>query len=320
MPPGYYPIGPYGPLPPAPPRTWTVFLAFTVAFTAGCIGAGLVALVIAFAIHGPEIFNPEDPGSQDRLQSAIQDPRVLLPMLGATQVVIGGVALGAAFFSPTPLVRRLRLVPAKLPWYGYPIVALGTLALGMTLGILIEMLGFGDHGVLQEFEEAMGNLRGVMIVIAAAVIGLAPGFGEELLFRGYIQTRLRQRWPRLLALLTASVMFGLLHMDLVQSPMAVLLGLWLGEVADRTGSIWPAIVGHTFNNAAATVLSAVVPAESDAMETWSWLAITVPVFALCLVYVLMRRVVEPEPDPVPAPPPVPQTSPFWMPPPTGPGV
>ena len=32
---------------------------------------------------------------------------------------------------------------------------------------------------------------------------------------------------------------------------------WLGEVADRTGSIWPAIVCHVFNNAVATIMAGV---------------------------------------------------------------
>ena len=148
----------------------------------------------------------------------------------------------------------------------------------------------------------------------------APGFGEEFLFRGYIQTRLGQRWPRLLALLVTSLLFGVLHMDPVQSTMAVFLGLWLGEVADRTGSIWPAVAGHAFNNAAATVLSAFVTTGGDPTESWVMLAVTVPVFAACLAYLLRRPVVETEADPAPLPPSVPLPAPFYTPPPGIPGA
>jgi hypothetical protein len=279
------------------PRVWTVFVAFFVAFFPGCIGAGIVAVAIALILHGPEVFNPENP---DGMEAVLREPAIFLPMMLSTQVILAGVALGAAYFSPTPMRRRLRLGRAKLPWYGYPVVAVGTLALGMTLGTLIELLGLGDLGVLQEFEEVMTGLRGVALVAATLVIGLAPGFGEEVLFRGYMQTRLVQRWPRLLAIFVTAVLFGVMHMDVVQGAFAICMGLFVGEVVERTGSIWPAIVGHAFNNAVATLLSALVPSDvADAYTGWAILT-TATVFALCTLYLLWRPVVPVEEDPAPA--------------------
>jgi hypothetical protein len=303
-----------------------VFTLFAIAFLSASTVAGIVALVMALALHGPEFINPTHPEHHDRLEAVFREPPVFLPMLLATQAVLLVAALSAAYLSPTPLRRRLRLGRPALPWYGYPVVCVGTLALGVTFGVLIELLGFGDHGVLKEFERAIAGMRGGLLVAAAAVIGLAPGFGEEFLFRGYIQTRLRQRWPRLLALVVTSLLFGLLHLDPVQSTMAVFLGLWLGEIADRTGSIWPAVIAHAFNNAAATVLSALLATtDGDATETWKTLLVTVPIFTLSLAYLVWRPVVEVEPDPSPAPAPVPPSfappaPPYYMPPPGVPGA
>lgn len=329
-PPGYVPGGPsyevaYATPPwalPGKPRIWTVFVAFVAAFGPGCIAAGVVAVGMAVVLHGRDVLDPSAPEHQERIEGLIREPPIFLPMLLATQVVLTGVALCAAYLSPTPLTRRLRLGRPKLPWYGYPILALGTLALGYTFGVLIELLGFGDQGVLKEFETVMTGLRGGVLIAAAAVIGLAPGFGEELLFRGYIQTRLQQRWRRLVALLVTSFLFGLIHFDPVQSTMAVGLGMWLGELADRTGSIWPAVVGHAFNNAVATVMSALIPPETDTADAWVMLMVTVPVFALCLVYLLRRPVMPVEVDvPPTAPPPdFAVESPFRTPPPGLPGA
>jgi membrane protease YdiL (CAAX protease family) len=277
---------------------WTVFVAFVAAFLVGSFGAGMVAVILAVAIHGPELLQ-----DMPRFQSVLLQPPIFLPMLFATQVIIAAVALAGAMLSPVPLRGRLRLGRALLPWYGYAILTVGTVALGLASGIVIDLLGFGQRGVLEEFGRAMAGLRGPMLLLAAAVIGLSPGFGEELLFRGYIQTRLRQRWPRLLALAVASALFGFIHFDLVQSTFAVLLGLWLGEVADRTGSIWPCIVGHAVNNALATVVGALTGGgEAGAAGTpYVALAVTTAVFVVCLVYLLRRPVVEPEPVPQPEP-------------------
>ena len=290
------------PVPRPPPRVWTVFVAFAVALGVGIVVAGLVALAVAVALEGPGVM--EGP---DRLEAVLARPPVLLSSLFATQVVLTGVALSGALLSPTPLRRRLRLGAAVLPWYGYGVVVLGTVALAYTSSIVIEMLGLGDQGVLEEFERSVAGMRGALLVLAAAVIGLAPGLGEELLFRGYIQTRLRQRWPRLLALAITSLLFGIIHLDPIQGTFAMLMGLWLGEVTDRAGSIWPAVVAHTVNNAGATVLGALAGAheagETAPIEAPWFLIVSLPLLALCLLYVLRRPVLPPEEPPeAPLPP------------------
>lgn len=341
---GYPP--PYGGLyapPPAPPRVWPVFVAYLIAFGPGCIAGVFVAIVAALIIHGPQAFQsgppvPSDPDSTYGAGSTtapaavdpeamMREPGILLPMLLTLQLVLLAVSLAGGILSPTPLKRRLRLVRAVLPWYGYAIVAVGTLAFGYSSGVLIELLGLGEEGVLEEFEKAIAGMRGVTLFLTALVIGLGPAFGEEFLLRGYMQTRLAQRWTRMTALFITSLLFGVLHMDLVQGTMAVGMGLFLGEVADRTGSIWPAVAGHAFNNTVATVIGAYFggltsadPAAGDvaAGTAWQALLVSVPVFLLCLLYVL-RRPVAPTPY---EPPPAPLTPapPVYMPPTAGPVV
>ena len=328
LPPGSgYPL-PYGGyyVGPTPPRVWTVFVAYLIAFGPGCVAGVFVAIVAALIIHGPQAFGPGGPGpagpGPDSAPTTVVDPEammrepgILLPMLLTLQLVLLAVSLAGGILSPTPLKRRLRLGRAVLPWYGYPIVAVGTLAFGYSSGVLIELLGLGEEGVLEEFEKAIAGMRGLTLFLTALVIGLAPAFGEEFLLRGYMQTRLAQRWTRMTALFITSLLFGVLHMDLVQGTMAVGMGLFLGEVADRTGSIWPAVVGHAFNNTVATILGAYFGGLSSADpaaagqvaagELWQALLVTVPVFALCLLYVLRRPLVptpyEPPPAPIPAP-------------------
>jgi len=53
-----------------------------------------------------------------------------------------------------------------------------------------------------------------------------------------------------------SLLFGLNHWDLVQGTFAVAIGIYLGYLTERTGTIWPAIFCHAANNSLATLAAA----------------------------------------------------------------
>ena len=94
-------------------------------------------------------------------------------------------------------------------------------------------------------EERLGpHLAGAStsgIVLLAALAGL----GEELLFRGVIQTWLAARYPLWLALLLASALFGLGHwLSAAYAVLAGLIGLYLGVVFLVTGNLLAPIVAH----------------------------------------------------------------------------
>src|SRR5688572_27550812 len=186
LPPQALPVYPYADpmtyaLRPRPPRVWTVFVAFAVAMLGGLILPAFVMVPIALARFGPTAF--EGGMSEDKLAVVLGDPVVFLPTIASTQVVLVAVSLAGAMLSPVPWQKRLRLERPRLPWYGLVVVVVGTLAMGLGGSLLIELLGVGDKGTLKMFQDALGGLRGPTLVAAALVIGLAPGFGEEMLFR-----------------------------------------------------------------------------------------------------------------------------------------
>jgi membrane protease YdiL (CAAX protease family) len=83
---------------------------------------------------------------------------------------------------------------------------------------------------------------------------LAP-IGEELLFRGALFGWLRGRagaWPTILVF---AVLFGAIHILPILMPVGFTLGLGLGWVRERTGSVLPGIFFHIAHN---TALFAVV--------------------------------------------------------------
>ena len=78
-------------------------------------------------------------------------------------------------------------------------------------------------------------------------VAVIPAILEEVAIRGILLQPLR-RYGDWFAIIVSSIIFSLLHGNMVQIPYTVLAGVYFGYVAVATGSIWPSIVLHFFNN------------------------------------------------------------------------
>ncbi len=99
------------------------------------------------------------------------------------------------------------------------------------------------------------------LVASAALFALAvivAPVTEELLFRGWIYTGLRFHWGLWPALLTTSALFAGAHYESTHLyALAVFpIGLALGIIRERTGSIKASILFHAANNFVALALAA----------------------------------------------------------------
>jgi len=91
------------------------------------------------------------------------------------------------------------------------------------------------------------------------VIGLAPAFCEELAFRGFILAGLRRMGHKWGAIVLSAVIFGLAHGILQQSLGACVVGIVIGYVAVKTGSLWPGVLYHLVHNSLSVLLSRLSP-------------------------------------------------------------
>lgn len=81
-------------------------------------------------------------------------------------------------------------------------------------------------------------------------IGIMAPLAEELVFRGAVLRALLQWRPdnHWLGIAVSAALFALVHMNPAQMPHAFLIGLLLGWMYYRTGSIIPGMVYHWVNN------------------------------------------------------------------------
>lgn len=80
-----------------------------------------------------------------------------------------------------------------------------------------------------------------------AVVILGP-ITEELIFRGLVYTRLRRATTPIVAALLSGVAFGIVHGNMIQFFYAAALGVVLGLVMERYGSVLPCMIIHILFN------------------------------------------------------------------------
>jgi membrane protease YdiL (CAAX protease family) len=107
----------------------------------------------------------------------------------------------------------------------------------------------------QLVEQLQADSTVAVILLALAIVVFAP-LGEELLFRGFLQQRLELLWKDITrAVLVTSMFFALIHMNPYWIIQIYLLGVILGYLAWRTGSVLPSFILHGLNNGLALILN-----------------------------------------------------------------
>jgi ABC-2 type transport system permease protein/sodium transport system permease protein len=91
-----------------------------------------------------------------------------------------------------------------------------------------------------------------LILVALAAV---PAIAEELFFRGYLFRAISERWGSIAAVATTALLFALFHafgatgVTLQRIVPSLLMGVALGALALRSGSVFPGMILHSFNNA-----------------------------------------------------------------------
>ena len=151
------------------------------------------------------------------------------------------------------LTRAAEVSPNWLrtrPWavlFWSSLAALGAIIPSDWLQSLLPKL---PNVVEEEFDMILQNRWGYL------AIGLLAPLCEELAMRGAILRALLQS-PKLSpwgAIVISALFFALIHLNPIQMPHAFLIGLLLGWMYTRTGSIVPGVAYHWANNTAAYVM------------------------------------------------------------------
>jgi membrane protease YdiL (CAAX protease family) len=226
-----------------PSRPWHVFATYAAAV------AGIFATT-GIAIETLHTIYPDVP--EATLLGSL--PGLIAGTIAASTGLLLTLVLVVRPLTPA----RLRLLPGWETGPTLAVVVLGLLALGQALESVVVLAGLGDSPALVLIRRMLEGTTGPDLFGAVVVLGLIAGAAEEIFFRGYMQSRLREHWPPLASVVVTSAAFAVLHVDisLVHIVLAFALGLYLGWVVETTGSALPAITCHIVNNVLFTLQTA----------------------------------------------------------------
>ncbi len=168
-------------------------------------------------------------------------------------------ALKAPFIKLNAPVKREE--GRKCSWFTLGIILfIGTLAIGMAIDPIMSEFELPD--ALKKIYEKMelSNIDNLL-----SVVFLAP-LCEEFIFRGTIQRALCHRELPISAIFISAILFGVIHLNLVQGVGAFLIGLFIGYAYYKTHSLWVAVFLHFVNNGTSYLTVSLMPKEMSLMN------------------------------------------------------
>lgn len=198
-----------------------------------------------------------------------------------TLVGIGALALPLWWLLCTTRLQakdmRIMIPTAWSPGFCLP-VFLGLANFGNLLGgLLCRVFGIEQPGTLL----AAGGME---LFVQFLSLCLVPAVTEELFFHGALQGLLRPSGSAA-AIFGTALLFGLLHLDLAQGLTAFICAVFLGWLAERSGSILPGMLLHFINNTLAflTLYLRLYAPAAAAMAIELFILLFFPVFAAWLI-------------------------------------
>lgn len=203
---------------------------------------------------------------------------------GVLSLIIFGIWYRKVFVKPYQ--ERRRHYPGGFSFH--TIVSLLFLAVGLqyVTSLLVQGLSLVRPDLVAQYSTDMSS-RGydnISMILLIYTILLAP-IVEELVFRGLIFRYARHVMPFWLANIWQALLFGIVHLNPVQSLYAFVLGLFLGWICHRGHGIRYSIPLHIAFNILGSLFSELISMSlALSFPLFSALGIVLTVFALWLFY------------------------------------
>ncbi len=172
-------------------------------------------------------------------------PSLVLLLLMTVSLVLRRQRLSSLGLARVARAGRMALVVFALT------VGWTLLTLAVTMPLLERLTG--QRQDVSDFADLKGDLATTLILIVLS--WTLAAVGEELAFRGYLQTRMREVMPPgtaglVVAVVASSALFGLIHTE--QGAVGVGLtfvdALFFSVLRYRYRTLWAAVLAHGFSN------------------------------------------------------------------------
>lgn len=210
----------------------------------------MTALAMVYQIASPDAFNAAV-SSEDAMMELYN--QLIGKYLESGTLIQGMSALAVIpvmwiFFHRDRVKERMMgIIPnKKAPIWKYAAVVF--LSLTLCLG-LNNLIAIGNLSVADEaYTQTMEALYSAAFPVQVVCLGILVPVSEELVFRGLLFRRLRERGTFLQSAFYSAVVFGLMHMNMIQMLYGFILGMMLAYMYEKYGSVKAPILAHMTMN------------------------------------------------------------------------
>jgi len=183
-------------------------------------------------------------------------------LISEAALVLPGLLALKAFRMPFSTTLGLNPIPSRTTLL---VVATAAALWVMSLGLFEVQyaLWAPPPGYLEAFERLHDALRpkdALDALVSVVAIAAAPAICEELLLRGIVLPALRPALGAVGAIVASAALFAFIHMDLYRAAFTFTLGLALGILRVRTGSLLAPVLAHALVN---TITFVAAPLTDD---------------------------------------------------------
>ena len=139
---------------------------------------------------------------------------------------VRGLLFSTGFLKPAAWIGLVSLLPLLAINYGYH-------------SLIVNLFGVSMDDYGEIFTSAYGPIFFICVM---------PAIVEEIAFRGIIQHLFEKVLGPWLAIGAASALFSAAHFTIFSAPYLALVGVLLGWIKWKTGSLYPAMLAHFIHN------------------------------------------------------------------------
>ena len=142
-------------------------------------------------------------------------------------------------------------IKGNLTWTDIGLAPVGFIAYMLMAMVGQWLMPFVNWNAEQEIGYDLSNLIGTDLLIVFATLVIIAPIAEELIFRGWLYGKLKQRVPVWLAVILASALFGIMHGQVNVGINVFFLSIALCVLREMTGTIYSGVLLHMLKNGVA---------------------------------------------------------------------
>ncbi len=175
-------------------------------------------------------------------------------------VLLINVLLALGIYLIVMKIRKHRFTEeVSLKKISFKMILLSVMASVGSIGLLnfgLELIPLPEE-LVEDFVSGNSQLMSIPLWQSVVCTAILVPIMEEIVFRGFVFSRLDKAMPTVLAVIITSVLFGAIHGSILWAAWAAAVGAVLNIVRIKSGSLIPAIILHVCNNTSSLILSEV---------------------------------------------------------------